>query len=115
MSERAGITLGMQRRYELITRVLRHNILSGRLPKGIVLLEGPIAELMQSSRAPVQAALRILEEEGLIHRFSGRGFLAGPPGEVVEPLRRDIRDLDLQISVEIDEALQSRGTWELVL
>lgn len=114
MTERAGITLGMQRRYELITRVLRHNILSGRLPRGIVLLEGPIAELMQSSRAPVQAALRILEEDGLIHRFSGRGFLAGPPGEVVEPLRKDIRELDLQIAVEIDEALQSRGTWELV-
>lgn len=105
---------GLQRRYELITRVLRQNILSGRLPRGIVLLEGPIAELMQSSRAPVQAALRILEEEGLIHRFSGRGFLAGAPGEAVEPLRQDIRELDLQIGVEIDEALQSRGTWELV-
>ncbi len=25
-----------------------------------------------------------------------------------------MRDLDLQIAVEIDEALQSRGTWELV-
>ncbi len=44
-----------------------------------MLLEGPIAELMQSSRAPVQAALRILEEEQLIHRFAGRGFLVGPP------------------------------------
>jgi DNA-binding GntR family transcriptional regulator len=104
----------MQKRYELIARVLRANILSGRLPPGVVLLEGPIAELMQSSRAPVQAALRILEEERLIHRFAGRGFLVGPPGADMEPLRRDIRDLDLQIAVEIDEALQSRGTWELV-
>jgi DNA-binding GntR family transcriptional regulator len=32
----------------------------------------------------------------------------------VRPLRGDIRALDLQISGEIDEALQSRGTWELV-
>ena len=106
--------LTMQKRYELITRVLRLNILSGRLPSGFVLLEGPIAELMQSSRAPVQTALRILEDENLVHRFSGRGFLVGPADGGAEPLRKDIRDLDLQISVEIDEALQSRGTWELV-
>jgi len=104
----------MQKRYELITKVLRANILSGRLPSGFVMLEGPIAELMQSSRAPVQAALRILEDEDLVHRFTGRGFLVGPRADGVEPLRKDIRDLDLQISVEIDEALQSRGTWELV-
>jgi DNA-binding GntR family transcriptional regulator len=104
----------MEKRYALITRVLRQNIVSGRLPRGFVLLEGPIAELLQSSRAPVQAALRILEEADLIHRFSGRGFLVGPGGAAVQPLRRDIRELDLQISVEIDEALHSRATWELV-
>ena len=104
----------MQKRYELITRVLRANILSGRLPAGFVLLEGPIAELMQSSRAPVQTALRILDEEGLVYRFAGRGFLVGPKADGIEPVRGDIRDLDLQIAVEIDEALQSRGTWELV-
>ena len=104
----------MQKRYELIARVLRANIVSGRLPPGFVLLEGPIAELTQSSRAPVQAALRILEDEALVHRFAGRGFLVGPPNGAVQPLRRDIRELDLQIAVEIDEALQSRGTWELV-
>jgi DNA-binding GntR family transcriptional regulator len=52
----------MPRRYELIGRVIRDNIASGRLPPGFVLLEGPIANLTQSSRAPVQAALRILEK-----------------------------------------------------
>lgn len=104
----------MQKRYELIARVLRANIVSGSLPPGFVLLEGPIAELMQSSRAPVQAALRILERENFVHRFAGRGFLVGPAGGSHEPIRRDIRELDLQIAVDIDEALQSRGTWELV-
>ncbi len=104
----------MQKRYELIAGVLRLNITTGKLPAGFVLVEGPIAELMQSSRAPVQAALRILEGENLIHRFAGRGFLVGPKGSGVPPIRQGIRDLDLQISVEIDEALQSRGTWELV-
>ncbi len=104
----------MQKRYELITRVLRLNILSGRLPQGIVLLEGPIASLMQSSRAPVQMALKILEEENLVQRFPGRGFVVARRGEAVEPLREDISKLDLEISGEIDEALQSRGMWEKV-
>jgi DNA-binding GntR family transcriptional regulator len=104
----------MQKRYEIIADVLRLNIMLGRLPRGFVLIEGPIAELMQSSRAPVQAALRILEGENLIHRFAGRGFLVGPPGSGLEPLRLNIRALNLQISGEIGEALQSRGTWELV-
>lgn len=108
--------LATQKRYELITRVLRHNITSGVLPPGFVLLEGPIAERMQSSRAPVQAALRLLADEGLIHRFAGRGFLVGgtDKGTMEQgpaPLRRDIRDFDLQISDEIDAALQTRGTW----
>ena len=65
----------MQRRYELVCDVLRSNIKTGRLPPGFVLLEGPIADLMQSSRAPVQTALKILEEEGVVRRFPGRGFV----------------------------------------
>lgn len=104
----------LQKRYEIIADVLRLNIGLGRLPKGFVLIEGPIAELMQSSRAPVQAALRILEGENLVHRFAGRGFLVGPEGAGAVPLRQDIRELDLEIPGEIGEALQSRGTWELV-
>ncbi len=102
----------MQKRYELVCDVLRANIKTGRLPPGFVLLEGPIADLMQSSRAPVQMALKILEEEGVVHRFPGRGFVVA--GSIAEPLRQDIRELDLHISDEVDDALQSRGMWELV-
>ena len=102
----------MQKRYELICDVLRANIKTGRLPQGFVLLEGPIADLMQSSRAPVQMALKILEEEGTVRRFPGRGFVVA--GSSAEPLRQDIRELDLHISDEVDDALQSRGMWELV-
>ena len=68
----------MPKRYDLISSVIRNNILSGRLPPGFVLLEGPIANLTQSSRAPVQAALRILEKERLVRRFQGRGYLGRP-------------------------------------
>ena len=105
---------GVQKRYELIARALRHNIAAGHLPEGLVILEGPVADLMQSSRAPVQAALRLLEAERLIHRFDGRGFLVGAGDRPTAPLRLDIRSLALQVPGEIDEALASRGAWQHV-
>jgi DNA-binding GntR family transcriptional regulator len=102
------------KRYELVAAALRSNITTGRLQPGFVLLEGPIASLMKTSRAPVQAALRILEEENLICRFGGRGYLVGGAETSVSPLRRNIRSLGLRIPSEIDLALQNRGLWERV-
>ena len=101
-------------RYELITRVLRSNIQSGNLPDGLVLLEGPIAAVMQTSRVPVQAALRHLLTEGLVHRFEGRGYLVGPEGKDITALRLDIREFTLVIPGAVDDALQTRGTWRHV-
>jgi DNA-binding GntR family transcriptional regulator len=102
------------RRYELVAQVLRANIASGKLPPGLVLLEGPIAALTRTSRAPVQAALRILEDEKLVRRFEGRGYLVARPGQKVEPLRRDIGELGVLVSDDIESALQNRGLWEQV-
>ena len=102
------------KRYELVAAALRSNIVSGRLEAGLVLLEGPIASLMKTSRAPVQGALRILEEEKLIRRFGGRGYLVGRSGTSVAPVRRDIGKLGLRIPNEINAALQNRGLWEVV-
>ncbi len=102
------------RRYELVAEALRANIASGRLAPGLVLLEGPIATVMKTSRAPVQAALRMLEEEGLVHRFEGRGYLVGKTGATVAPVRHDLARLGLAVSQEIDAALQTRGLWEQV-
>ena len=100
--------LSSQRRYEIVEDVLRANIAEQRLPPGLVLLEGPIAEIMQTSRAPVQRALQRLELDGLIHRFDGRGYLVGAPGADVQPLRTDIKAFGLTVPRAIDEALQSR-------
>ncbi|MBC7479957.1 MAG: GntR family transcriptional regulator [Pseudorhodobacter sp.] len=104
--------LAQEPRYELIAQVLRHNIGSGALPVGLVLLEGPIAALMQTSRMPVQAALRVLAAEGLVHRFDGRGYLVGSTDTAIVPLRRDIGTFDLDIPQQVDDALQTRGTWK---
>lgn len=110
---RSANPLAQEPRYDLIARVLRDNIQAGTLPEGFVLLEGPIATVMQTSRVPVQTALRQLLDEGLVQRFDGRGYLVGG-AEGVQPIRRDIRELDLTIPPDVDEALQTRGTWRHV-
>lgn len=71
--------------YALITEVLRKAIASGSIEPGAVLLEGPLAELLHATRTPVRQALRELEDEGVVSRFDGRGFVAGPAG--TEPRR----------------------------
>ena len=103
-----------QRRYEIAEQILRDNITGGRLPLGLVLLEGPIADILQTSRAPVQRALARLESDGLIHRFSGRGFLVGKAHPDIAPNRTDIKSLGIVIPQDADEALQSRSSWERI-
>jgi DNA-binding GntR family transcriptional regulator len=102
------------KRYELVAAALRANIAAGRLPPGLVLLEGPIAGLLGTSRAPVQAALRILEQEDLVRRFEGRGYLVGGSGSAEKPIRADLAKLGLRVSDEIDSAFKNRGLWERV-
>jgi DNA-binding GntR family transcriptional regulator len=102
------------KRYELVAAALRANIAAGRLPSGLVLLEGPIAGLFGTSRAPVQAALRILEEEDLVRRFEGRGYLVGGLSSTEKPVRTDLAKLGLSVSDEIDSAFKNRGLWERV-
>ena len=98
--------------YHRAEGVLRENILGGRLPPGFVLLEAPIASMLRTSRAPVQRALRMLEAEGLVHRFGGRGYLVGPNHREAKPLRRDIRDFDL-ILPDAGSGAQ-RASWERI-
>ncbi|MFB9910667.1 GntR family transcriptional regulator [Rhizobium paknamense] len=103
-----------RKRYEIAETVLRQNITDGTLPPGLVLLEGPIADILQISRVPVSRALQRLESENLVHRFAGRGFLVGPAGKNIEPIRADIRTFGLAIPAHADEALQSRSSWERI-
>lgn len=102
------------RRYKIVEEVLRSNIADGVLMEGLVLVEGPIAEIMQMSRAPVQRALQRLETEGLVHRFDGRGYLVGGRDSHAAPIRADIKSLGMVISRRADEALQNRSSWERI-
>ena len=103
--------------YAVIAEVLDTHIRLGDLPAGLVLLEKPIAEVFQTSRAPVQRALAELESRQLIHRFEGRGFLVGPPTPGLPPLlplRTPFKSLNLALSPQADAALQTRGSWERI-
>ncbi|MGY5778236.1 GntR family transcriptional regulator [Rhizobium sp. LEGMi135b] len=66
--------------YEELFGRLRAEILDGTVPEGAVLTEAALADLIDSSRAPVRQALQLLFEDGLIARFDGRGFVVGASG-----------------------------------
>jgi len=63
--------------YLRIRDALASAIAGGRLPKGALLLEGPVAAVFSSTRTPVRQAFALLEAAGAIRRFEGRGFLVG--------------------------------------
>ncbi len=83
--------------YMMIANQIRKAIKGGSLPKGAVLLEGPLAALFGSSRSPVKRALASLEEERLLSSFDGRGLLVG---RTAEPNRIKITPAMLQLEAE---------------
>jgi len=97
--------------YEMIRRSLARQIANGSLAAGFVLLEGPIADAFQVSRAPVKMALRILYENGLVQRFNGRGFII--PGRHT-PLRVNPRDAGLQPITDGQTEPLPRAGWERI-
>ncbi len=66
---------GMTRslRTEIAARILDH-VRERRLPRGQHLPEQALADLFRVSRAPVRAALKTLEQEGLVRLQPNRGF-----------------------------------------
>lgn len=97
--------------YLRIRDVLADAISRGRLPKGALLLEGPVATLFASTRTPVRQALALLEEGGMVRRFDGRGFLVGQgrTGPKRVTLTADMLGLD-----EEAPALRKAPGWEAI-
>lgn len=92
---------------------IRVNIESGRLDRGQVLLEGPLAERLKISRSSVKRALGLLEEEGAIRRFDGRGYVVGPPDDDTAPIRSDLKSIHLVVDEAHDETL-NRPNWKRI-
>lgn len=95
----------------LVELVLSDSISAGRLPSGLVLVEGPIAEQLSVSRAPVKVALSALHRDGKITRFKGRGYLVGNDPQAA-PLRKRVDGSMLMMSPQLANALSKQGTWE---
>ncbi|WP_060601131.1 GntR family transcriptional regulator [Aureimonas altamirensis] len=95
---------GRRPAYARICDAVRTGIERGTLPAGAVLLEGPLAELFNSSRSPVKQALAQLESEGLLSRFQGRGLMVSGADR---PLRLELTQEHLAIG---EEALADERT-----
>lgn len=113
-AEEAGPPAAPLPLYEIVHRVLYKHIAEHRLPEGLVLLEGPIAEVFDVSRAPVSRALRQLHDEGLIQRFEGRGYLIPGRCGQPEPLRIDVREVGIEVPSALNKELGQRTSWERI-
>ena len=58
---------------ERVYETLEEEILAGKYPRGFALGEKMLSEKMGVSRTPVRAALRRLDEDGLIESVANKG------------------------------------------
>ena len=74
---------------------LRQMILSGELESGQRLAEIPTAEQLGVSRTPIRIAFRTLEQEGLLTKLSGRGYMV-----------RQVTQAEISGSIEVRGVLE---------
>lgn len=96
--------------FEVAADFIRKNISLGHLKPGLVLLESALSERLDMSRATLKRALEIAEADGLVERFSGRGFIVS--GDSAEPLREDLRQIQLDHS-SLSDSL-GKPSWSRV-
>jgi DNA-binding GntR family transcriptional regulator len=97
--------------YVRFARIVQRSIEAGTLQEGTVLLEGRLAELLNSGRAPVRQALAKVHETGLTQRFEGRGFIIGKSPTEVRRIRLTPEMLVLD---EVNEPLRRSFGWERI-
>lgn len=113
LAEKSSGEMRVGARYEMIRQALDEAIRAGSVPAGLVLLEGPLAEMFGTSRVPVRRALGLLHEQGLIARFEGRGFIVAPEGREVEPQRLPLSRAVLGLCAQ-EELVDTRSAGEKV-
>ncbi|MDR3399866.1 MAG: GntR family transcriptional regulator [Pandoraea sp.] len=97
--------------YARVAGILREAIVEGTLEPGTVLLEEPLSQLLGATRTPIRQALLQLEQDGVVSRFEGRGYLAGAQGVAVRrvPLTPGMLGLDGETS-----PIRKVPRWELI-
>jgi DNA-binding GntR family transcriptional regulator len=102
-----------QRYYEIVQTKLRSAIRSGLFQAGTVLYEAAVADLFGVSRPPVKRALQMLEEADLIHRLNRRGYMVGPAGTNLQPIRTNLHRLSLNIIEPLGNGAL-RASWQRI-
>jgi DNA-binding GntR family transcriptional regulator len=90
MMNNQSLSIGKVKRQPLANQtadLLRASIIQGSLTPGIRLIETDIAAGMGVSRGVLREALRMLEQEGLVESYPGRGTF------VTCPTERDIQEI----------------------
>ena len=81
---------------DVVFQTLRKTILSGKLAPGERLMEVRLAKMLGVSRTPVREAIRMLEQDGLVHMIPRRGAI------VAEITREDLEDvLEVRSALEV--------------
>lgn len=102
-----------QRYYEIVESKLQAAITRGLLKPGTVLYEATVADLFGVSRPPVKRALQMLEEANVIHRLNRRGYMVGPSGTGLQPIRTNLHRLSLNV-IEPLESGVLRASWQRI-
>ncbi len=98
------------KRNRFIHETVRDAIEAGALAPGLVLTESALARFFDVSRAPAADALARLEEDRLITRHEGRGYLVGDGTDT--PLRVDLAEAGLRLPGDAPERLAARSARE---
>ncbi len=91
---------------EVVFEIVEANLAAGRIAAGTRIRESDLARLFGVSRVPARAALRRLEERGLLAPAEGRGYLV--PGGPESPEERRF-DAALEISARHRDDLEQRN------
>jgi DNA-binding GntR family transcriptional regulator len=84
-------------RFQLLATHIGQAIEFGTLEPGLILLEGPISDVFNVSRATIRNSLEILAGEGVLRKFDGRGFIVSGNGNF-QPIRRRLSSNDFPSS-----------------
>ena len=92
-----------------VANILRESITEGDFPPGMRLVEIPMAQKLGISRGPLREALRILETEGMIESFPGKGSFVT---HVSERNIREVYSLRCILETEAIKLAIKNGTQE---
>ena len=92
-----------------VANILREYITKGDFPPGMHLVEIPMAQKLGISRGPLREALRILETEGMIKSFPGRGSFVT---QISERNIREVYSLRCILETEAVKLAIKNGTQE---